>query len=690
MDKPLVTVVIPCHNYARYVTDAIRSVQQQTLNNFECFIVCDACDDNSAEVVISAIESDSRFGIQSVDFRSLSATRNYGIACGSAPFLCCLDADDCMGSEEYLEVLVSALEKDRTVGIAFSSIQVMDANGVLGHVPNWPNGWDFEQQCNHINQVPSLCVFRRDMWERAGGFRPFYQYVEDAEFWTTCGMIGFSGQHVTTQPWFYYRLHDKSASQVHRTGEISEPDWLEYHPGARDEQRPFAACGRPPRGSWPVRFYNDPDVTVIIPVGKGHEERVKDALHSVEGQTHRSWECIVIDDTWGRFGSRLDLQGFPWAKVYSTDKRRGAGAARNVGLRHAEGDYIVCLDADDMLKPNFLTATLAAYKQHGRYAYTDWLSGSQKKGFELHTTLEYSFETLRSKPSLHPVTALIPRRWALKAGGFDEELPAMEDVDFFMRLLTQGYCGIRVAEPLLIYNLDTGRRRQNAENGQFQTLFKQMLKNRYGKFMEDEKMCDCVTPPKGKQPAAPTQQNAAEYKEAYGDIVLAKLVGRFTPEAPAEFRGPATRVPYGRRAKGDVFYIWQADFENSGDTFELVENYVTEPEPTVVPPAPPEPFNTPQFEQVQIEQIAKAFSVPASEFEPENEPHKMTVGERNDTLPPEQTDEMPVGHGTLELSYDELIAMKQEQAQADEQAQKREERNRKDRERRAAKKTGKK
>lgn len=581
MNKPLVTVVIPCHNYARFVVDAIKSVQAQTLNNFECFVVNDASDDNSGEVILNAILDDRRFHLRTVDLRSLSATRNYGIAQGSAPYLCCLDADDEMGNEHYLEVMVSALEKDRTLGIAFSCLQVMDTNGVLGHVSQWPNGFDAEQQYAHINQIPSLCVFSREMWRRAGGFRPYYRYVEDAEFWTTCIDIGYGAIHATTAPWFHYRLHDKSASQVHRTGEIPEPDWLEYHPWATDGQRPFAAGGRPPRGSWPVRFYDQPDVSIIIPVGAGHEELVKDALHSVEGQTFRQWECIVVNDT----GKPLDLTGFPWAKVVFTNFRKGSGGARNYGARKAQGDFLVFLDADDMLKPHFLEHTLAAYRKHGRYVYTDWLTHDKMTNWQVHTTPEYSFEAMRDKPSMHPITCLIPRYWFEKVGGFDPELPAFEDVDLFMRLLVAGYCGVRVPEPLLIYNLESGKRRKGSDD--YRMTFQLLLKKRYGAFMEANKMCNCVEPPKGLQPLAPTMENAAEYKEAYGEIVLAKLVGRFVAEAPVEFRGPATRVSYGRRAKGEQFYIWQADLENSGDTFEKVENFSVEPEPTIVPPEPP-------------------------------------------------------------------------------------------------------
>ena len=66
MNKPLVTVVIPCHNYARFVVDAIRSVQVQTLNNLECFIVNDCSTDNSHEVIAQAIQGDKRFMIVDV------------------------------------------------------------------------------------------------------------------------------------------------------------------------------------------------------------------------------------------------------------------------------------------------------------------------------------------------------------------------------------------------------------------------------------------------------------------------------------------------------------------------------------------------------------------------------------------------------------------------------------------------
>ena len=582
MNKPLVTVVIPLHNYGQYVTETIRSIQAQTLNNFECYIINDASEDDSEAVAREVIKDDSRFHVMNANFRNLSATRNYGISQGTAPFICCIDSDDRLGNPDFLEVLVTELEKDRTLGIAFTNLTVMDTEGKLGHTPPWPNGFDADAQYKRLNQLPTCNVFRREAWRRAGGYRPFYHMVEDAELWTTIIDIGYGAIHAVRDGWFHYRLHNKSASQVHRTGEIPEPDWLEFHPWALTGQRPLAAGGIPPRGSWPVRFYNEPDVSIIIPVGPRHEEAVKDALHSVEGQTHRFWECIVVNDS----PNNLNLRdGFSWAKEIMTPFHKGAGYARNLGAKEARAPFLVFLDADDMLKPDFLETTLKTYKQQGRYVYTDWLTHERQTNWQAHETKDYSFEAVFRTPSLHPITCLIPRYWFEDVGGFDETLPAFEDVDLFMKLLTHGYCGVRVKKPLLIYNLNSGTRRRSGEA--YRETFLNLLKQRYSAYMEGRKMCNCIDPPKGKQPMAPTPENAAEYKESYGDMVLAKLVGQFVAEAPVTFRGPATRVLYGRRAKNDIFYIWQADLENSGDTFERVENYTTEPEPTVIPPEPP-------------------------------------------------------------------------------------------------------
>src|ERR1051326_3620030 len=167
--KQLCTVVIPCHQYGQFVETAIKSVQSQSMNNFECMVINDSSIDNSEDVIREAIEGDTRFHLFNVNFGNLSATRNFGIAQGTAPYICLVDADDEIGHPDYLEVLISELEKDRTLGIAYTSITLMDSEGKLGNVAGWPPPeFDAEGQYAHINQIPSMCVFQREMWRRCG------------------------------------------------------------------------------------------------------------------------------------------------------------------------------------------------------------------------------------------------------------------------------------------------------------------------------------------------------------------------------------------------------------------------------------------------------------------------------------------------------------------------------------------
>lgn len=576
-----VSVVIPCHNYAQYVSEAIESVQQQTAPfSFEIIVVNDRSDDLSADVINQCGAGQQHFIHLESDYGSPARARNWGIEHASGDYIVCLDADDKLGSPLFLQTLAAALDVDRALGIAFTSIRMMDADGNLGNLSGWPKGYDFDLQMQRRNQVPTCCMFRKEAWRRAGGYRQYNEPAEDAELWLRIGALGYKAKHVVQDGWFIYRLHSNSLSSDVRIGKKVEPDWTKYHPWTKDDLRPLAAGGIPVRMSWPVRNYDEPEVTIVIPVGPGHEQALKNALDSVEGQTHRHWECLVVNDT----GKVLDLAAYPWAKQIETGGGFGAGAARNTGAAFAKAPFLTFLDADDMFEPRFLEATLKAYRRSGRYVYTDWLSRNKQGQIEVNETPEYSFDAVFNKPSIHAVNVLIPRKTFEAIGGFDEGMAAWEDVDFFMKLLVHGYCGIRVAEPLFLYDYQTGKRRETGET--IKAELKALLVERYGEYMRGDKVCSCVEPPKGKQPMPPTPENLADFKDSFGDMVKVQYVWDRAPGAAAELKGPMTRVSYGRRSRGDIFYVWDKDFTGGVGMFAKVEDFVVESQRTVKPPAP--------------------------------------------------------------------------------------------------------
>lgn len=95
-----------------------------------------------------------------------------------------------------------------------------------------------------------------------------------------------------------------------------------------------------------------PKVSIIIPC-YNQEGFIKEALQSVLDQTYQNWECLVTDDG-SQDNSAAVIKSFSEKDdriKYFYQENAGVSAARNNGLRHATGKYLLMLDGDDVLNP---------------------------------------------------------------------------------------------------------------------------------------------------------------------------------------------------------------------------------------------------------------------------------------------------------------------------------------------------
>ena len=294
-------------------------------------------------------------------------------------------------------------------------------------------------------------------------------------------------------------------------------------PEVNAQLAPFGAQGEAPQRqpAWPVRHHQEPAVSVIIPVGPKHPAWLVDALDSVMAQTCPDWEVIVVYDN----SQPLPTEQWPWVRfMYSSEgiippyEPKGAGAARNVGLRAARAPLALFLDADDVLRPEAIEKLLAVYAHSGGYVYSDTMAVVSNEHINDMATLDWhglptlqlggtvehatvipaaewnQREFLQSgydgRPGCHSVTALVATVDALGVGGFDESMRALEDWEFYLRLAASGITGHLVAEPLLIYRMFTGTRRDDRK-GQ-QTELEAIIRKRYAPFITgDLPMCSC-------------------------------------------------------------------------------------------------------------------------------------------------------------------------------------------------------
>lgn len=481
---PRVSVVIPSYKLAQYLPDTLDSVLGQTSADWEAIIVDDASPDLTSEVAETYMIKDKRIRyVRNEENLYLAGALNEGVRVARGRYIMPLDADN-MIAPTTLEDLGDALDNERSVDIAYGSAQFVledgrspDKNVSPDGVSRWPTDFVFANQVQHRNQIPSTALYRRGVWERSGGYRRRYRTAEDAEFWTRVTSLGFAPAKVTNRVTLIYRNREDSMSRVEE-----ESDWTSWFPWSRrSDLTPFGVADNPPSRineglSWNVASYEPVKVSVIIPVGPGHQGFLIDCLDSVAGQTFQDWECIVINDT----GEPLDVP-HPWAKVLNTGGRHGPARdgparARNLGIEASIGAVFLPLDADDYLQPDAMALMLEAFDQFGGVVYSQWYDEYADGTSSIYDPPEWDAMLLLSKGAIHAVTALYPRvGWEL-VGGFDEDMRHWEDWDFQIRLALEGICGTKIPAPLFTYRKDTGFRREanqaTFDDGRDETLNK--------------------------------------------------------------------------------------------------------------------------------------------------------------------------------------------------------------------------
>jgi hypothetical protein len=186
---------------------------------------------------------------------------------------------------------------------------------------------------------------------------------------------------------------------------------------------------------------SQPKVSVIIPNFQ-YEQFVGLAIQSVLSQTHGAYEIIVVDD-----GSHDDsvavIAKYP-VKLIQT-QNHGVACARNEGAKNATGDYLLFLDADDELAPDYIEKTI---KEVGEVVYTD-IQFIGDANF-INSQPDYTPEEMKKWQVVPSSCALIDRHiWEL-VGGFDNK-EIYEDWGFWLRVSQAGFDFKHIKEPLFRY-----------------------------------------------------------------------------------------------------------------------------------------------------------------------------------------------------------------------------------------------
>lgn len=202
-------------------------------------------------------------------------------------------------------------------------------------------------------------------------------------------------------------------------------------------------------------------VSIVIPA-YNPTTHLLEAIASAAAQTHRHTEIILVDDGSNRTESIAILQrASRLVSIYLEQPNRGTSGARNAALRASSGEYIVPLDADDLMYPDCITACLGAFTLDIKFVYPDYfVFGNRNYRQDLPA---YNLYQLLDRNFL-PYAALIHRSAWEESGGYDEAmLLGYEDWEFWLRLGSLGRFGRRVPQPLFRYRKHGETRSDTAE-----------------------------------------------------------------------------------------------------------------------------------------------------------------------------------------------------------------------------------
>jgi glycosyltransferase involved in cell wall biosynthesis len=199
----------------------------------------------------------------------------------------------------------------------------------------------------------------------------------------------------------------------------------------------------------------NPLVSVIIPC-YGKAQFIEETLNSVFDQKHKNIEIIIVNDGSPDNTSSVCNQIIkqnPQIKIQLLEKQNGGvSEARNFGISKANSQIIICLDADDIAKPDFISTGIELMRSKNANLVT---TNVEFFGIETGEWTPLNYDPYYERYSnLIPTLVMYDRDLWVKSGGYKKSFPFNEDWDFYLTCIKdQNLSVARIEEKMLLYRM---------------------------------------------------------------------------------------------------------------------------------------------------------------------------------------------------------------------------------------------
>ena len=202
--NPLVSVIIPCFNTAKYLPETLDSLFAQTLQDFEVIAVDDGSTDNTLDVLNRYKEKHANLTVISQKNSYCIIARMNAIRHATGKYLVCLDSDDKL-HPDYLKKCVSVAEQDESISIVYSDVQLFGRKNQL-----WQPQFKMKDFLLN-NGIYITALIRKSHFDKVGGFDTDLGMYEDWDLFISIIKDGGIPYKIPETLFFYRQREDSSS-----------------------------------------------------------------------------------------------------------------------------------------------------------------------------------------------------------------------------------------------------------------------------------------------------------------------------------------------------------------------------------------------------------------------------------------------------------------------------------------------
>lgn len=198
-----------------------------------------------------------------------------------------------------------------------------------------------------------------------------------------------------------------------------------------------------------------PTVSVVIPCYNAGDY-LPEAIASVSAQTCKAFEIIVVDDGSDAPATLQHLHNLEHSvevRLLRTGANRGVAAARNLGIQAARGSYILPLDADDLIAPDYLEKALIIFTERPETAIVSCSARFFGAASGVRQLPGYTPKRLLSENLLFSSSLFRKVDWAAVGGYCTAMRYGWEDWEFWISLTRLQPQVVTISQPLLQYRI---------------------------------------------------------------------------------------------------------------------------------------------------------------------------------------------------------------------------------------------